>query len=335
MKGTQRYKDRFRKNRIKGGVETLEILDKWITVNSHKDKIIYNYTAGAILHNINSDENCGEIYNMFRSEIYDLSGFPPEAIAAGIGMYTIMCYLSYKVHGNILDKSSIFYICLLYIDLDYRVDHIDNPHSYIKNVKSFIEKDLEDYHEHSKLDVYNGEDKRFIWYRNIVEKNPDLIRLVYDLFTSEVKSYYIQKQSFIISEDILRKITKEKSKNTAKLICGILDITDPEIIDQVIELGYISQILDDILDLDEDKRDNIKTMVTHQIKYCGNIDKLFNELISLIDGVKGEYNELKILMIHLSLYAISKYKILSSKFMIMVEPYILIDHRYNVDLKLH
>ena len=318
-----------------------DILGKWLSITNHRKKIRYNYFAGSLLYIIKNNQNDSsdisdtEIYNKFKKEISNLSEFPPEALAAGIGMYMIMSYLSYRVHGEIINKDSIFYICLLYIDLDYIIDSTKNPKKYISSVQKFIESDRKEYKRTGKIKEYTGNDRRFVWYRKIVEENLNLIEHIYNLFVSEAKSYFIQKKTPFVTRSFLKSITKEKSKCTAELLCAILNIFDLNVIQDVVQLGYISQILDDMFDLDEDRRDGIHTLVTFELENSGNIDNLFEELLEKIDNIENKYNEIRIGMFYLALYTISKYKILSREMMLLVEPYILLDHRYNINLKLY
>lgn len=314
--------------RYKGMTETVnEVLERWMWICSHRTRIIANGLIHYFLQGIRGGKiEWGDTITRFRNELGELADIAPEATSAGVVMYYLMCFISMKVHGKVINDNLLYHTALLYVDLDYILDSssIDKT-KYMTDVTTFLRRDEQSIAYGNKLEDC-GNERRYRWYRTLVHHNPALIDCVLSLFFIEVESHRVQRVG--VTRDELSRITYHKSRETSKLLYSILEVNDETMRETIIAAGYIAQLLDDMHDIEQDNRDGIETLATHDLRVYGNIDQLFSMTISLINDLPLTFNDLRIGFLIMLLYIASKRRVLSSKMRHVIDPYILMDARY-------
>lgn len=313
---------------------TEKVLEKWMPITSRATRASINRILRGILDDVRDGKvGLGSLVHRMVNDLGWLTNIAPEALTAGIGMYYMMSYMSFKVHGQVINEPLIYYTCLLYVDLDYILDSSsEDKDRYIHDVKQFLLYEKTCIRKNKALPpirhkVVNGvpQGNRYVWCRKLIEHNTMLIDPIMELFSAEVHSYRFQRVG--ISRKKLLRITYSKAKTTNDLLCAILNITNIAQIKAFAHAGYISQLLDDMYDIENDNRDNIETLATYDLRMDGNMDRTFSLAIGEIGEMKRDLNELRMMFLATATYIPTKSRVLSMCMYHTIEPYILVDAR--------
>lgn len=311
-------------NEKKESVE--KVLKKWLVVISRSTRATINRLTQCLLNDVKYGHvGLNSLVYRMMNELGELTFIAPEALSASIGMYYMMNYMSFKVHGHLICESLAYYTCLLYVDVDYTLDSsLYNKEAYTHEVLEFLTRDKECIDSGKPL-MDDGNVRRYVWYRKLIQYNPSLINPILELFRAEIQSHKIQRVGASFEE--LLAVTKHKSVTTNLLLCAILKIDNVEYIEAFSHAGYISQLLDDMYDLENDRRDNIETLATYDLRTNGTLDNTFSLVVTEIGKMRCELNELRMAFLTFLVYIPTKSKVLSSEFLHMIDPYILVDAR--------
>lgn len=85
-------------------------------------------------------------------------------------------------------------------------------------------------------------------------------------------------------EQVLKRACTEAGKNTLCLVCSILGLDYDK--EELAKIGYCLQTCDNMIDVNFDLRDKIKTNATFVFERDGNLDNLINELVTIIEQLK-------------------------------------------------
>lgn len=151
--------------------------------------------------------------------------------------------------------------------------------------------------------------------REIADECPQSIPHFYKLFQSEVESVKVQSSS-TRSRDQYMISSEKKGMYTTAVIQSLLG---GEVTEDILNLGAIIQLIDDIIDIDEDRDESINTIATHDKE----LDKLVMHISNMICSLSTSYSYVKVLLYQLLLYGITKHKDkLSSQVLSVVSPYL-------------
>jgi hypothetical protein len=311
-----------------------DTLSRWIRVFSHREKIRLNYFFKSLVGEIReSNSDISIVKDMRRDLGSEIIDNIPCALPSCLGMFIAISFLSITWYNNIRFKERAYYASLLYIDLDYTIDNSDDPSEYIRFIGDFINDDVKALTTGAELSPVPEGHRNLTWYRAMIGRNLKILTKVQELFNVEVLSSYIQSKSN--SRKKLNEITKDKSGKTGEFICAILEIEDGDMIKDVINVGYISQLIDDMYDIREDMKENINTMPSHDIIKRGNMDDVLIETIIGIGSLDCKYNLLRYILLLITLYIVTRhYQYFSKKLLVYIDPYTILDFRYHLDLDL-
>lgn len=317
-------------------MEIRDILDRWLPILSHKRKLELNYLIQTILDEIklNIEKGTIEIVERIKEDLGDIVFREvPSSIISCIGMIICISYVSMVWYNDRRHVERAYHASLLYIDLDYTIDRKDDSDEYVKFIGEFIYSDLEALKSGKELQSIPDGHKNIKWYRSLIGRNINILNKVIELFNAEVDSSRIQTKTKSYKK--IKRITVQKSKKTAEFICAILEIDNVEMIDEVIRWGYITQLIDDIYDIEDDMKVGILTMPVYELRKRGNIDKVVIEAITTIDSIPSRYNLLKVIFLYILTYVLTKFsKLITIDLMKIIDPYTTIDYRYNTDFNL-
>jgi hypothetical protein len=312
------------------------VLKRWLPILSHGNKIRINYIISSCIDSLREEvgeDRIGIITNMKNDLGVDTIKKIPFSLPSCLGMYVCIIYISMVWYNERRHMDRAYYLSLLYIDLDYTIDNVENSDKYVKFVDDFLQHDMSKLKKGMPLPPLPEGHKNLVWYRKMVGRDLNILSKVIELFQAEVQSGIIQRKR--TSRNELKDITIRKAGKTAELMCAILEIDNKDMIQDVISVGYIAQLMDDLYDLDEDKLMGINTLITHEVSKRGNVDRIVKELIVLIGGLHHKYNFLRIILLTISMYIISRRcDYISTPLLLLIDKYTSLDYRYNLKLEL-
>lgn len=151
--------------------------------------------------------------------------------------------------------------------------------------------------------------------KEIAEESPQSIPHFYKLFQVEVESVKVQSSPPRSRDEYLISSEKKGMYTTAV----IQSLLGGEITEDILNLGAIIQLIDDIIDIDEDREESINTIATHDKE----LDKLICHISGMICGLSASYSYVKVLLYQLLLYGVTKHKSkLSSQVLLVAMPYL-------------
>lgn len=212
-----------------------------------------------------------KIYN--REQLINIINDSRYNIVSGMNFY-YLCYIlciSYPLKhskniSTVMNDCSILTLC--YILLDGRMD-----------VQGADYSEFSDYHEHNDLmELYTRLDCK-----------EELVKL----FQAQYKGMIIQSSSQLDDEEYMN-IAMEKGERTTDVISSIFGIH----IDGAI--GHCMQLIDDILDIEDDKLKGINTIATIYTDRYGCVDGLFMKIRLMISKLNN--NLFKIIYSYLLCY---------------------------------
>jgi hypothetical protein len=312
------------------------ILKRWLPILSHRNKLRLNYLFSSCLVNLHNEvqENKIDIISNMKKDLgSDILEKIPFSLPSCLGMYVCIMYISMVWYNERRYMDRAYYLSLLYIDLDYTIDNTKNPDKYVKFIDQFLKRDMYLLKKGMPLPPLPEGYNNLVWYRKMIGRDLGILTKVIELFEAEVHSGIIQRKS--TSKKQLKDITIRKAGKTAELMCIILEITNNDMIQDVVHVGYIAQLIDDLYDLDEDKLMGINTLISYELSKRGNVDRIAKEIITLIGGLDHKYNILRIILLNITMYIITRRcDYISTPMLMVIDKYTNLDYRYNLKLEL-
>ena len=196
-------------------------------------------------------------------------------------------------YGFIEELEGLFTFALCYMLIDHYLD--DNTISAEEKKKSM--KDI-------YLFIYKGvkcENNHLIAaaadrYLSLIERVPRCREYILKLFDSELRGVEIQGKTDLPRETYL-EIAEEKGGLTAAAIGSIIGLTDEKIQNESMKLGSLIQTpCDDLLDVEDDRKLGIYTLVRYDIDH-GGLDRHIYESIIKIENLSPVYNFFKVILL--------------------------------------
>ena len=164
-------------------------------------------------------------------------------------------------------------------------------------------------------------------YLSLINKIPESKYHFLKLFEIEIKSAIIQNNPNLTRNEY-KNIALEKGGLTGTTLASILRL-DTSVDGYHYKIASILQLVDDLLDINYDKENNIYTYVRYDYEN-GNLDLYIWELINLINNLPNKYNFFKVILIHMTLLGIHDHKDgFSENFIKMFEKYDIFDCDMN------
>lgn len=150
---------------------------------------------------------------------------------------------------------------------------------------------------------YNEVKDPILWkagqiYYDLVSTNPKIEEGMYELFSTQVAGLYLQR-SHEKDLTLFSSIAREKGYRTMKILEIISDNQEDEIINT---MGNIIQLLDDSVDVLEDRKNNIRTIATLILERDGVLDEIWTNIAQEIKEISGEYPTFTIFFVSFLVY---------------------------------
>lgn len=304
-------------------METVKRISKLIGPASHKQKIRFAYFFNAFKESglIGSNPHIKRGIDIIKQEIpyiTEITGESEQSLWTRSMGFLIWCI--------------IYSCCLNRHDCYEKLAHLVITFLYVDTV-------LDD---HITSEMFN-ELKDYIFFRKMTQPVSRLLKsyLAYEqgndkineaakkLLLSEMESVRIQ-ENLNLTEKEYHDITVNKSMYTVLLVNEIMGVTIDD--DLLYLISYTGQVYDDIMDYPEDLKNKIETLITYDYRHRGNIDKSYGDFVEIVDKLPARYNIMKLFFYFGTLYTIGKYGSVSPSFFRKLDPYILFDSRYGVDM---
>lgn len=160
-------------------------------------------------------------------------------------------------------------------------------------------------------------------YYNFILKYPKLKKEFIKLFKYEIDGHKIEKQKDLSYEKYYFNCLN-KGNQTIKIINKILKI-------DIYNIGFIVQLIDDLMDIKEDLKSNIYTLANVTLDREKNLDSYVNFIFCEINKIE-KFEIFKYIFKYIVMYEVTKNPdYFSQELFTQIEKYALLDYRY-IDL---
>lgn len=223
--------------------------------------------------------------------------FVESAITSGAMCFFGSLVMSLTQLGYINNIEELFTFAACYILTDHYLDDntvvMENKVNTIHQINKFIDmvKNHQNHHNKIRIDspIIKVVAKNYI---SMVTKIPSSERYLREVFQAEVKTMYLQTHDNL-DRDTYLEISEWKGGLFCNAIQAILEL---EVTQAEYDLGACIQLVDDILDIEDDMSLGISTIVTHDYKVYGNLDRLLMYTVDRIDNLDRKYNLFKVIL---------------------------------------
>lgn len=279
------------------------------------------------------DQGLDELVRECKADTFQMRSSGSGAFIGGIS-------LSYSMFGCLRNVNFLtdLIMCYLYIDfiLDSPKSSPEDLTKLLTDVNTIIQSDIINLTNKVPLDEsLERLHPTFKLYRRMTQGDLTKVKLTLDLFNTEIKSVKIQSRSDL-PRDTYLELCREKGESTTMIIAAVLgvDLSCSKMREQIKLIGYAGQLMDDIIDIFDDMKDNITSIATYDYRRDGNIDNLFNFTFSLIDQFDGTFTILRYGLMLTLAHAVSRPQhIVTPELRRKIDPYIYLDYRYGSPLE--
>ena len=258
------------------------------------------------------------------SKMKNIDNFP-TLHQASQNSYLIFLTCCFIYYDDILDSNTIpentKKICLEYTS--YFFEYLKTKRLLEINdiVNKFIKNSQHISEEHLEIITKTNRILSLLFDLQYQEPNSEILQAIHNLFLVELKTSKIQKMCK--ERDIILECSIEKSyKSVLAIFCSLCPKVElsPEIHDLIYKFSFLSQLLDDLNDIEIDKVENNNTIFTIGTNIQLDIDRCMNYIYyiySLVSKYKIDSSYLltthyfNILVFN---YAIGKNSLLSNKY---------------------
>lgn len=252
--------------------------------------------------------------------------------------------LSLVATGEVGDVNSLVNAAILYAYLDTALDHDRNGaevRSFADGITRIINDDLKySAKKQKKIDsYYTGKyAKSFEVYRELTGGNKSILKAAKSLLEEQIMSSFVQKMSNRKREEY-KNVAKRKGSLTVYLVLEIITggkmypTISKAMLHHYGNIGYITQLIDDFLDVRDDLEEGIHTMATFDLAKFEYLDNYVEEVATEIRKLPEKLLLIKYVFSMGLLHAISRnVGLLTLKYFLSIEKYILFDYRCGADL---
>lgn len=304
-------------------MDTIRRISKLIGPASHTQKIRFAYFFNSFKDSgiINSNPHIKLGIDIVKSEIpyiREMTGESEESLWTRSMGFLVWCI----IYACCLDKHDCYeklaYLVVTYLYVDTALD----GHTGLEMLN-----DLREYIYSRKVTNHNSRlVNAYLKYECGNEKVNEAAK---KLLLSEIQSVSIQENLTLTKEEY-QDITVKKSMYTVLLVNEIMDVSIDD--DLLYLISYTGQVYDDLMDYPEDLKNNIETLITYDFKRHGIIDQSYGEFVEVVNRLPDRFNIMKMFFYLGTLYTIGKYGNISPSLFRKLDPYILFDPRYGVNM---
>lgn len=156
--------------------------------------------------------------------------------------------------------------------------------------------------------------------QSIVSEVPEIINLMCDTFRAEADSVRQQSSSGsseCLTMEQLRSIEHRKGRLTYQLFGALISNK----VEVHMDLGYVIQICDDLIDMEADSKENISTVVHAGLSRDKCLDVVIYEALTLVKELPSNYWLYKMLCCYTLASIVSGYSNISKELKHIFQPY--------------
>lgn len=264
-------------------IDTIEKIHKWVPSKYDKFRDVDN------LCNILSTTDYSSVVSQFKSR--NTFAFADSVMVSGSVCFFGALMMSFCQLGYISNMDNLFLLSSCYMILDNYLD--DDTISITDKTKTIQELNIFIIRGSYNTNVVSSNNSKEsivgaicdIYAKMITPSNEVHLK---ELFLAEVKTMYLQRSPNLNWDDYLH-ISEWKGGLTCNAIQSIIGLT---VTQNEYDLGACIQLVDDMMDLEDDNKMGINTIVTYS--YKNNLmDKLFHYIVNKIDTLNKKYNLFK------------------------------------------
>lgn len=328
-------------------------LSKWFPYVGHEIKMEIGNFIGKCIKNFPSDfmkfmfngnpgESLIDIIDELSTECNEDKSL---ILISATSCYFFSWLASFTFDG--VDTGRIIDIIRCYLYIDFIIDSGkygdgDSAKDFLECVKEIVKDDCINLGANNPLNpnLPKRWEKIMKFYRRMIssdtsQKTLRNLLVTRDLLKIELESQSFQKNPNHSRESYL-KMCRDKGEYSAIMIGTIIgvDLSVEDNLKNFKSLGYVCQLLDDIVDVTEDREAGIHTIATHDLKEKGHLDELFTHTVEVIDSFDSPFILYKYAFLVVLTHVVSQpHKLFSSELQRIVDPYIYIDYRYCPSFK--
>jgi hypothetical protein len=125
-------------------------------------------------------------------------------------------------------------------------------------------------------------------YYKLLTRCPTIKHSIRKLFAAEIEGLSIQK-SATFDRDQYYKIAAQKGGYTIQVLQDIVGNTDPAVTVAAYNIGIITQLIDDSVDVMIDAQNGIHTIATHDLRHEGTLDRLWLDIMSRVAHIDPKF----------------------------------------------
>jgi ribosomal protein L23 len=318
-------------------MENIErVLDLWLTKFTHEDKVkvMKSLTGDAKSYGYPLLQQYINLIKPYSKVLGFEDNCPREADCAASGIVffygCFLCIIHFPNWGEYIDD--ILNYNILYMLVDHFIDD-SKVFEKTKNIAIYQMKQLIiDPGCSDKLQLVDPILKTISnVYSKMLNKRPKIKSSISKLFSVEIESVTTQKRSDLNREEYY-DLALRKGGYTMQVIQHIVGDTDVEITESLFHIGTIMQLIDDCIDVDSDKANNINTIATYDLLHYGNLDILWLDIIDRIGIIDSKFNIYKVIYSVFAVYLPDRIKDkYSSSITNKSNNYNLFDYSYGCD----
>jgi len=270
--------------------DAIHFLSKWLPPITPEDKILFmnamsdtNTTFGT--HCIRKYVECINPYLPTISTGRDGKPREPDCLASGIIFFygSLIYIMHFPGWGNHIEDIIIYNI--LYILVDHYIDDmkIDDQikQQAIAQMSILILDPLKAYN----MDLIDPTFKMIAsLYHKLITRCPSAKHSIMKLFYAEIEGLHIQKDNKFQRQQYY-DIAGKKGGYSLQVLQDIVGNTDKNITIATYNLGVLTQLVDDMMDVNADINNGIHTIATHDLAVDGNLDKLWIDIVDNIANI--------------------------------------------------
>lgn len=281
-----------------------------------------------------------DIITFIRKHIHDLDVHLNKSIRPDLYVFGLVSFLCGALFSIIINdkfkyRTRVMNLTLLYLLVDNVLDSNDpiDVKSFIAMIKYVINDDIKNVKNNLPLNPNHLLlHPSVAFYRQIVRYNLRSMIATLRLLESEIKSVIVQSDPNRTYDEYL-DICREKGGRSGALLYHIItDDPNDEDLEQFFHICFCCQLVDDIMDYQEDKSNNIHTIATHEFNKNGHLDDLFTFTLHELEKIDHKYNLFRYALMILLLYESSKNRIITSKLRRNIDKYIILHNGLGEDV---